>query len=116
MPTSAALQSTALNAVATGYSWFSLHTADPGTTGASEAAGVTREQTAWGATSPPTRPGGEVLFSIPSGGLPLTVTHWGMWTAETAGTFGESGALPEAFTFQTAGNYRLTPTLTFTPL
>lgn len=116
MATSPALQTTALNAVATAYSWFSLHTADPGVSGASEAAGVGREQTAWGAVTPPSRPGGEVLFSIPSGGLPLTVTHWGMWTAESGGTFGEGGALPEPFTFETAGNYRLTPTLTFTPV
>lgn len=82
--------------------WISLHTADPGVTGASEATGGTpayaRKQTAWaGGASDGVVAGSAVSFDVPAG----TYTHIGVWSASTAGTFvggfalsSSTGALP----------------------
>lgn len=71
----------------TGNVYMSLHTADPGTTGANEVSG-----------SPYTRL--EVTFGTPSDGVVTntnnpefsvpnntTITHIGLWSAASAGTF-----------------------------
>lgn len=68
----------------TGY-WMSLHTGDPGTTGANEYAGVTRLQFAAGAAA-----GGSIsntagLSFTTSGSSP--VTHIGIWDAVSGGNF-----------------------------
>jgi hypothetical protein len=90
---------------------ISLHTADPGTTGASEVTGgaYTREETTW--TYPPTSSqvtGSSVTCDVPSG---VTITHWGLWSALTAGTFLYGGLLPASETFGSNGTYAVTPTL-----
>lgn len=69
--------------------FISLHSADPGSTGTSELAGgspaYARKAVTWGAPS-----GGVVginmdpEFDIPAGG---TVSHFGLWSASTGGTF-----------------------------
>lgn len=65
----------------------SLHTADPGTTGAAELTGGTpayaRKQITWSA---PTNGviTGSVTFDVPSG---TTVTFAGLWSATTGGNF-----------------------------
>lgn len=80
---------------ATAY-WMSLHTGDPGTTGASEYAGVTRQQFPAGAAS-----GGavsntaQVAFTT-SGATP--VTYIGIWDAATAGNFVIGAALASSVT------------------
>ncbi|MCE0510834.1 hypothetical protein LVJ59_17435 [Microbacterium sp. KKR3/1] len=68
--------------------WISLHTGDPGTTGANEATGgspaYARKQTVWsGGSSDGSVPGSVVAFDVPAG----EYTHIGVWTASTAGTF-----------------------------
>lgn len=92
----AALAVTALGA------YISLHTGDPGTTGAAEATGgspaYARKLTTWaGGASDGSVPGSQVTFDVPAG----TYTHMGIWSAATAGTFvagfalsSSTGALP----------------------
>lgn len=74
--------------------WLSLHTADPGTTGASESADGTYARVnvtaAFGSAS-----GGAVsntsaieFAALTTGG---TFTHYGLWSAVTTGTFYHGG-------------------------
>lgn len=88
----------------TGWGFVSLHTADPGTTGASEVTGGTYARVA-------------VTWNSPSGGsvtnsnaltinLPAstTATYFGVWSASTSGTYYIGGALsPSVSTGGTAG-------------
>lgn len=76
--------------------YASLHTADPGATGASEATGgspaYARKLISWGTPGTPTAgqvSGGTVTFDVPAG----TYTHIGYWSAITAGTFADGYAL-----------------------
>jgi hypothetical protein len=79
----------------TGY-WMSLHTADPGTTGASEYAGVTRQQFPAGTAS-----GGAISntaqLSFTTSGA-SAVTYIGIWDAATAGNFVIGAALSSSVT------------------
>lgn len=100
-------------AAAAAATWFSVHTADPGTTGASEVAGTgaARGQTAWGAPggSPTQTVGSQAVIGVPAA---TTITHWGQWTAASGGTFHRGGVLPAPETYTGVGSYGLTPTLT----
>lgn len=94
--------------------YISLHTADPGTTGASEVTGgspaYARKLTTWtGGSSDGSVSGSAVVFDVPAG----TYTHIGVWTASTSGTFvggfalaSSTGALPGQATVT------ITPTVT----
>lgn len=82
----------------TGWAYVSLHTADPGTTGASEVTGgsYARVAVTWGAPS-----GGSVANSNAlSINLPATTTaaYFGVWSAATAGTYYIGGALSPSVT------------------
>ncbi|OZC62373.1 hypothetical protein CH267_02210 [Rhodococcus sp. 06-621-2] len=98
------------NALAAAYAaqgaWLSLHTATPGTTGASEATGgspaYARKQTTWGTASGSTIAGSEVTFDAPAG----SYTHWGLWTAQTGGTFIDGGALSASVTLSAQGQVK----------
>ena len=89
---------------ATGWAFVSLHTADPGTTGASEVVGGTyaRVAVACNAAS-----GGSITNSgALSINLPATTTaaYFGIWSAATAGTYYIGGALtPSVTTGASAG-------------
>ena len=100
-------------AAAAAGTWFSVHTGDPGTTGATEVAGTgaARGQTVWCAPSgnPTDTDGSQAIIGVPAG---ATITHWGQWTAQNGGTFQRGGALPNPETYTGAGTYGLTPTLT----
>jgi hypothetical protein len=89
------------------FTYISLHTGSPGTTGANEVTGgaYARVQTTWtsGAGTP-------VTISVPSG---VTVDYFGMWSAVSAGTYGGGGTCPTQ-TYAGAGTYLLTPALTAT--
>lgn len=109
--TNASRETAALAVTALGLH-ISLHTADPGTTGASEATGgspaYARKATVWtGGSSDGAVPGSEVTFDAPSG----TYTHFGIWTASTAGTFIGGGALNASATLGAQGQVKVTPTL-----
>lgn len=88
--------------------FVSLHTGDPGGTGAAEVSGGTyaRQGVTWGASS-----GGEISasnqpeFDVPGS---TTVSHFGLWSANTAGTFYGGVALSASETFSSNGQYTLT--------
>ena len=88
----------------TGWSYVSLHTADPGTTGASE---VTRGTYARVAVTWNSPSGGSVSNSgALSINLPASTTasYFGVWSATTAGTYYIGGALsPSVTTGASAG-------------
>lgn len=90
---------------------ISLHTGDPGTTGANEVTGgspaYARKQTTWnGGASDGVVAGSEVAFDVPAG----TYTHMGVWTSGGVFVAGSAlasstGALPGQMTV------RVTPTV-----
>lgn len=102
-----------LGGIASAATRISFHTADPGTTGTSEVSGTGRPATTWGAAAAGSpsgrkRDGSQVSAPIPGG---TTVTHWGLWTAASGGTFEYGGALDAPETFGSAGTIQHTPTL-----
>lgn len=105
---SKAVAQDAIGAVAT---WFSLHTGDPGTTGANEGTGTgyARAQTVWAAANSGT--GTKAGSQAAIGAAAQAYTHWGLWTASTVGTFHMGGALPAPETYGAPGQYLLTPTM-----
>lgn len=110
--TNASKETAALAVTGTG-TWISLHTADPGTTGTSEATGgspaYARKQTTWtGGASDGSVPGSQVTFDAPAG----TYTHMGVWSASTAGTFVTGFALSSSVTLGAQGQILVTPTIT----
>lgn len=91
----------------------SLHTADPGLTGASEVTGGAYARVAavlpTGANGTGTAPA--VDINVPAG---VTVTHVGVWTATTGGTFvGGSAALSPSLPFPVAGKASIVLSETF---
>lgn len=101
----------AVDGIAGVGTWISAHTGDPSTTGANEVTGGTyaRQQTTWAAASGGSRAGSQVTIPIPAA---TTVTHWGFWTASTAGTFRGGFALSSSEAFGSAGTFLHTPTIT----
>lgn len=71
--------------------WVSLHTADPGTTGASEYAGVTRLQFSVGAPAAGAVSNTATMTFTTSGAT--AVTYVGTWDAVTAGNYRIGAAL-----------------------
>lgn len=94
----------AYNATAGTVTHLSLHTGDPGATGANEVTGGTYARVARG-YGPPTAGAGNITssatFDIPSG---TTVSHWGAWDGSTF-LFGRDLDVPQ--TFATDGTYTL---------
>lgn len=84
---------------------ISMHTADPGTTGASEVTGgsYARAAVTWNpAASGVKANSGSMVFQIPAG---VTITHVGGWT--TGGTFRGGGLLTLPQPYATAGTYTI---------
>lgn len=92
------LSATAANALITSligsYTWVQLHTGAPGAAGTSNVAGnTTRKQvTSWGSVS-----GGAVVTAVDLAWTAVstseTYSHFSVFTASSAGTFGFSGPL-----------------------
>lgn len=113
MPYSTAAKNLMLNALrgvnpTTPISHVSAHTADPGDTGASEVSGgaYARQSIAFSAAA-----GGTMDDSTNGAAIPIpagtTVTHLGLWSAVTAGTYlGSINVTDE--TFAGAGTYTVT--------
>lgn len=104
----------AIDGVAANARWVSAHTADPGTSGTSEVAGgsYARQQTTYGAASDGDRAGSQVAIPIPAG---TAVTHWGLWSAQSGGTFKGGFPFGATETFGAAGTLNHTPTLDADP-
>lgn len=103
--TSKNLMLDALGAVAV---WASLHTADPGTTGTSEVSGgspaYARKAITWNAASGAGLDNNaNPVFDVPAG---TTITHFGLWSASSAGTFYGSGDITDEV-FGGQGSYTL---------
>jgi hypothetical protein len=97
-----------LNTWGSTYHWVSLHTADPGTTGANEVntSGYVRQSITWpAAASSQMVWTGSISFTISSA---LTVVYWGLWSASTSGTWGDGQVLGVARTFGSAATLTLT--------
>lgn len=87
---------------------ISLHTGDPGGTGANEVSGgsYARVQVNQNGTTQPywnTASGSAMdnngAITFPEGGADASVTHVGIWDASTAGNFLRGGALDSGFTY-----------------
>jgi hypothetical protein len=105
----------AVDGVAAAATYISFHTSDPTTVGDHEVTGgspaYARVQTTWATASGGSRVGSQVTANIPAS---TSVTHWGLWTASTGGTFKYGGALDATETFGSQGTLLHTPTLTAT--
>ena len=88
----------------TSWAYISLHTADPGTTGASEVSGgaYARVAVTWNAPSAGTvTNSGALSINLPAS---TTASYFGIWSAVTAGTYYIGGALsPSVTTGASAG-------------
>ena len=109
-------KNTALDAVAAVGQWLSLHHADPGSTGTNELTGgspaYARQQGVWDPASGGvlTLAGPEV-FDVPASS---NVTHYGVWSAVSGGTFYGGGAVSATETFTGQGTYTLDDTTNIT--
>lgn len=110
MPFVVATLNLAVDAIATAGAYISAHTGDPSTTGANEVAGgsYARQLTTWATAANGERVGSQVNIPIPAS---TTVTHWGIWSAASSGTFRGGFALSAGETFGSAGTLQHTPTL-----
>lgn len=100
MPYTASGKNTMLDSL--GISHVSLHTADPGQTGASEVSGAPYARAAItfdAATGGAKDSAQDVQIGVPAG---TTITHVGYWSAATGGTFLAFDAMttPEEFSNQ----------------
>lgn len=85
---------------ATNYaSHVQLHTASPGTTGANEMGSVTRQACSWNAAASGAKTNSTALsFTTPGSSA---ATHFGTFSASTAGSYGLGGALASSVTATT---------------
>ena len=109
MPSSVTARNASSAAVGALGGWLSLHTTNPGTTGAGEGS-TSRAQTTWAAPSGGSIVGTQQDIPVPAG----TYGWFATWTAASGGTFLTGGALTVAEVFAGPGIYQLTPTITST--
>lgn len=83
----------AIDALLASYTWVKLHVGDPGAAGTSNAATeTTRKQATWNAASSGHADNSNTLSWTNVAGSE-DYTHFSLWTASTAGTFGYSGSI-----------------------
>lgn len=99
---------TSLDAFAAAYTWIKLHIGDPGAAGTSNpAVETTRKQATWAAAaSGATSNTGALSWTLVAASEDYT--HFTIWTASTAGTFGGSGTVTASAV--TAGDTFTIPT------
>ena len=110
---SVAAKNNMLDSLGTVAVFVSLHTADPGTTGASEATGgapaYARKSITWNAAATTKTSSNAPVFDVPAG----TYAFFGLWSAVSAGTYYDGGPLSAPEVFAGQGTYTLsTVTLT----
>lgn len=104
---SSAAEDISLTALQTPCAYISLHSADPGTTGASEISGgsYARIAVTWGTAAAGSMANtNTITINVPT---TTTVAYFGLWTALTGGTYEVGGALSSSQTFNTAGTYTI---------
>lgn len=90
---STAAANTHLDNQGTAYPWIKLHIGDPGAAGtANPATETTRKQASWAAASGAAKTTTADLVWTNVAGTE-DYTHFSMWSASTAGTFGGSGTV-----------------------
>lgn len=85
---------------------LSLHTADPGDDGSNEVAGgsYARQPITWNPASGGTKTiSGTPVFDVPSG---VTITHFGLWSALSGGSWRGGDELPASETYGAPGTYK----------
>lgn len=96
-----------------GTAWVSLHTADPTTTGGSEASGgspaYARKQITWTSGTGGVLTAANVTFDAGEVGQNRTYTHLGLWTAVTGGTYIDKSPLAPNITLNGQGTITVTP-------
>lgn len=110
MALSTAGKNVALDGLGAVAVYASLHTADPGATGTSEVSGgspaYARKAITWNAASSSNLDSSNApVFNVAAG---TTVTHFGLWSAVSAGTWYGGGALSSSAAFTAQGQYTLT--------
>ncbi len=116
MPLSDNGRNSAVNGLASSASYLSLHSGDPGTTGANEITGgspaYARKAATWGTAASGSRTlSSAVQFDVAAS---TQVSHFGTWTALTGGNFLGGDALRDSSnnavveTFGGQGTYTLT--------
>ena len=86
----------------TGWSYVSLHTGDPSTTGANEVTSTTYARVAvtWNAASSGSvTNSGALSINLPAS---TTASYFGVWSASTSGTYYIGGALSPSITTGTS--------------
>jgi hypothetical protein len=109
---------TTKNALCTTYgqqgTYISVHTADPGTTGANEAGGGTpayaRVATTWAAAANSATTGSQVTINLPAG----TYTYAGLWSTASGTTGFVDKVAISSTTLGAQGTLLITPTFTMT--
>jgi hypothetical protein len=106
---STAAKNLMLDALGAAAVFASLHTADPGASGTSEVSGgspaYARKAITWNAAS-----GADLdnnanpVFDVPAS---TTVTHFGLWSLASGGTYYGSGLLSASEVFSGQGTYTL---------
>lgn len=90
---STAAANTHLDNQGTTYPWVKLHVGDPGSAGASNAATeTTRKQVTWASASSASKASSADLTWTNVAGTE-DYTHFSLWTASSAGSFGGSGTV-----------------------
>lgn len=112
MSDTAAVKEAAALAVTALGSYISLHTGDPGVTGADEATGgspaYARKATVWtGGSDDGVVAGSQVTIDVPAG----TYTHFGVWSAASGGTYRGGGPITST-AMGAQGQIKVTPTRT----
>ena len=109
MPLIVAERNYMLQQEATRLSFMSLHTADPGTSGTSEATGgspaYARKSLTWGTATAGAISANQASFDAAAG----SYSYVGFWDAVTAGTFRGGSALATAQTLSSQGVIQVTP-------
>lgn len=90
---STAAANTHLDNQGTTYSWVKLHVGDPGAAGTSNVATeTTRKQVTWGSASNASKSNSaDLVWTSVAGSEDFT--HFSLWTASSAGSFGGSGVI-----------------------
>lgn len=106
MPITTAERNTIADYAAARFVYVSLHTGDPGSTGANEATGgsYARQELSFGSASGGTAVASEITFDVPAG----TYTHFGVWTAASSGTFRGGNPLSVTANISPSGQIKAT--------
>ena len=104
---------------ATATCFVKLYVGDPGAAGASNAAAgsTTRVQATMAAASAGSKAMTSMASTWTNGGTSETLSHIGLWTASTAGTFNASGALTASQAWVNTNTFTLTSlSIAITPI